>query len=207
MAEIINGPVNLGEISEPARKRITRTQQHGAAAVCVPVDVEIRGGAYIPVEGGDSRPWDTVGEFRFSLYISKGRKGVAEEVIRYNLTGDGRMRRLIAGETGYLADGETNDREPLVLHDNNDPLSTLRPKVSWREDVKVRGVDAKVTQDTNPQTGQEEAILHFIAVPEPGQWGGVAGFGDKFPGADRQRAIINSLDNPIPFLQPVGVIF
>lgn len=209
MPEIINRPVNFEETSETGQKCITRAQRHGTAALCVPVAVEIKGGSYFPVTDRNKlRPWHIIGEFRFSLFIRKGQKRIVEKVVRYNLTGDGRMRRLIDRKVGgYLADEETNDVEPQVLHGNNDPLSIQRPRISWREDAKVRGVDAKVRHVLNLQTGQEEAILHFIAVPEPGQFRGTEGFGDIFPGADRLRTLTNTIDNPVPYLQPVGVVF
>lgn len=225
MLEIINGTVDLGEISEAASKRITRAQRHGAATLCVPVDVKIKGGSYIPVaDGVDIRPWGTIGEFRFSLLRNIGNGLLVEELIRYNLTGDGRMRRLVPSLTGYLNEGEVNEVEPMRLHpkligEGNQSLRIrhawgvyvteqgVQAKISWREERPARGVSARISQAINPQTGQEETILRFIAVPEPGQWRGVEGFGDKFPGADRPRTVINSLDNPIPFLQPVDVVF
>lgn len=225
MLEIINGPVNLEGISEAARKRITRAQRHGVATLCVPVDVEIRGGFYIQVTGRDNlRLWDPIGEFRFSIFRSVPGGFISESVVRYNLTGDGRMRRLVPSLSGYLNEGEVNEVEPMRVHpkligEGNQSLSIrhawgvyvteqgVQAKISWYEESQVRGVDARVNQAINPQTGQEEAILCFIAVPEPGQWRGVERSGDKFPGADRSRMVINSPDNPIPFLQPVDVVF
>lgn len=215
MPEIINQPVNLKTVSEVAAKRITRAQRYGAATLCVPVDVEIRGGSYIPVANGvDIRLWDTVGEFRFSLFRNIGRGLLAEGVIRYNLTGDGRMRQLAPSITGYLNEGEVNEVEPMRLHpkligEGNQSLRIrhawgvyvteqgVEGKISWHEERRVRGVDARVSQVINPQTGQEEAILRFVAVPEPSQW----------RGADRLRTVINSLGNPTPLLQPVDVVF
>ena len=221
MPEIINGPVNLENSSEAARKRIVRAQQHGAATYCVPVAVEIRGGTYIPVEGA-SRPWDTAGEFRFSIFRTAQEGIVLETINRYLLAGDGRLRRLNPSLLDVLYKGERKDVEPRKVHPTKVMEEPLRfrhewggyvteqgvdGRFSWSEDRPTRGVDARITLVVNPETGQEEAILSFIAVPEPGQWREIAGLGDKFTSADRPRTLNNTVDNPVPFLKPVGVIF
>lgn len=180
--EIVNGPVDLSKLTEPARKRVVRAQEWGAGKLCVPVAVEIKGGSYIPAANGDNlQPWDTAGEFRFSLFLEKGQGKLAEHTIRYALTNDGRMKRLIPSETGNDLDRNGN----------------LIPIIEWRRDVLVHRVDARVSRYTDPETGKDVAGLSFIAVPEPGQWSG----------SDSTRTFSNSSDNPLPLSKQWGIIF
>lgn len=192
MLEIANGRVNLETLSESARKRVTRAKTHGAAVICVPVQVEIKGGSFESVASTDNpRPWDTIGIYEFSIYYRRtSQKGIDEHVFKYRLTGDGRMYRLTAYETG----SDVDDKGKFV------------PRIEWLERGMIRGVDAKVGHTIDSQTGKKEATLSFVAVPEPGQWEGIEG-DDKSPGADRKRMRINSGDIPVPILQTLGVVF
>lgn len=180
--QIVNNPVDLDTLTESARKRVIRAQRWGAGTLCVPVAVEIRGGSYTAVTDEDNlQPWDTAGEFRFSLFLDKGQGKLAEHIIRYILTNDGRMKRLIPVEAGSDVDRNGN----------------LVPIIEWSRDVSVHGVDARVSRYTDPETGKDVASLSFIAVPKPGQWSG----------SDNTRAFSNSSDKPITFLKVLDIIF
>lgn len=178
--QIVNSPVDLNSLTEPAKKSVLR-RQHRLPGM-VPVAVVIRGGSYFPFSSGDNtRPWDAVGEFRFSLFLSKGQGKLAEHIIRYTLANDGRLTRLKPSEVGSDVDKNGN----------------LVPIIDWWRDVVVRGVDAKISRYADPETGEDLAALSFIAVPETGQW----------LGSDSPRAFSNSSDNPTPFLKAPDVIF
>lgn len=182
IVKISNGPCTLETLPEVAKKIINRAQRSPVGKLCIPVHVSVNGGAYAEApDRNDLKPWDVVGEYSFSLYENKGRGKLAQHSIRYNLYGDGRMKRL----------------KPVYRGDYLDEARNLVKKVVWVEDTLIHGVDAKVIRYVDQETGTEGTSLSFISVPKPGQW----------KDTDTSRESLNSKDEPIPFSKGVDIIF